>query len=114
MGQILHGSARTTAAVRRAIQHSQESLKALSERHGINEKTVLKWKKRSFVHDAPMGPKDPRSTVLTKEEEAAAVAFRRYPTLGEISKRAAGAWYTPTLFSDKTRRIVKLIQTLPF
>ena len=26
MGQILHGSARTTEAVRRAIQHSQESL----------------------------------------------------------------------------------------
>jgi transposase InsO family protein len=81
MGQILHGSARTTAAVRRAIQHSQESLKALSERHGINEKTVLKWKKRDFVHDAPMGPKDPRSTVLTKEEEAVVVAFRRYTLL---------------------------------
>jgi hypothetical protein len=27
MGQILHGSARTTEAVRRAIQHSQEGLK---------------------------------------------------------------------------------------
>ncbi len=26
MGQVLHGSARTTAAVRRAIQQSQESL----------------------------------------------------------------------------------------
>jgi hypothetical protein len=37
-----------------------------------------------------------------------------YPTLGEISKRAAGAWYTPSLFSDKTRRIVKLLQWLPF
>ena len=29
MGQILHGSARTTEAVRRAIQHSQESLRTL-------------------------------------------------------------------------------------
>lgn len=37
-----------------------------------------------------------------------------YPTLGEISKRAAGAWYTPSLFSDKTRRIVRLLQKLPF
>jgi IS30 family transposase len=81
MGQILHGSARTTAAVRRAIQHSQESLKALSERHGINEKTVSKWKKRNFVHDDRMGPKQIRSTVLTKEEEAAIVAFRRYSLL---------------------------------
>ncbi|MCB1551405.1 MAG: IS481 family transposase, partial [Alphaproteobacteria bacterium] len=39
MGQILHGSAKTTAAVRRAIQYSQESLMVLSERHGINPKT---------------------------------------------------------------------------
>jgi hypothetical protein len=30
MGQLLHGSARTTAAVRRAIQHSQESLAKLA------------------------------------------------------------------------------------
>lgn len=37
-----------------------------------------------------------------------------YPTLGEVSKRAAGAWYTPTLFSDRTRRIVRLLQKLPF
>jgi hypothetical protein len=32
MGQLLHGSARTTAAVRRAIQHSQESIAKLAER----------------------------------------------------------------------------------
>ena len=47
MGQILHGSATTTEAVRRAIQHSQSSLRALSKRYGINQKTVAKWKKRS-------------------------------------------------------------------
>ena len=56
MGQILHGSAKTTAAVRRAIQHSQESLMVLAERHGINPKTVAKWRKRDFVHDVSMGP----------------------------------------------------------
>jgi hypothetical protein len=39
MGQILHGSARTTEAVRREIQHSQESLRALAKRHGINQKS---------------------------------------------------------------------------
>jgi len=81
MGQILHGSARTTAAERRAIQHSQESLNILAVRHGINPKTVAKWKKRPFVHDAPMGPKEPASTVLTKEEEAMVVAFRRHTLL---------------------------------
>jgi transposase InsO family protein len=81
MGQILHKCARTTEAVRRAIQHSQESIAALAEKHGINPKTVQKWKKRQFVSDAPMGPKDVRSTALTPEEEAAAVAFRRYTLL---------------------------------
>lgn len=35
-----------------------------------------------------------------------------YPTLGEINKRAAGAWYTPSLFSDKTKRIVKVLKYL--
>ncbi|MCB1550461.1 MAG: IS481 family transposase, partial [Alphaproteobacteria bacterium] len=49
MGQILHGSAKTTAAVRRAIQHSQESLWVLAHRYGINPKTVAKWKKRTSV-----------------------------------------------------------------
>jgi len=32
-----------------------------------------------------------------------------YPTMGEISKRAAGAYYTPTLFSDRTRFVVRLL-----
>lgn len=81
MGQILHGSARTTAAVRRAIQHSQESLMVLAQRYGINPKTVAKWRKRECVHDAPMGPKEVRSTVLSLEEEAAVVAFRKHTLL---------------------------------
>src|SRR3954451_12467794 len=81
MGQVLHGSARTTAAVRRAIQHSQESLRVLARRHGINPKTVSKWKKRGSVADRPTGPKQPRSTVLTLEEEAIIVAFRRHTLL---------------------------------
>jgi pyruvate/2-oxoglutarate dehydrogenase complex dihydrolipoamide dehydrogenase (E3) component len=32
-----------------------------------------------------------------------------YPTLGEINKRAAGSYYTPSLFSDRTRRIVRFL-----
>jgi hypothetical protein len=43
MGQVLHGSATTTEAVHRAIQHSQESLRALAKRFGINQKTAAKW-----------------------------------------------------------------------
>src|ERR687886_628487 len=81
MGQVLHGSARTTAAVRRAIQHSQESLRALAKRYGINPKTVAKWKKRPSVQDERTGPKHPRSTVLSPDEEAIVVAFRRHTLL---------------------------------
>jgi transposase len=81
MGQILHGSATTTEAVRRAIQHSQESLRMLAERYGINQKTVAKWKKRTSVADLPTGPRQARSTVLSVEEEAVIVAFRRYTLL---------------------------------
>jgi transposase InsO family protein len=80
MGQVLHGCARTTAAVRRAIQSSQESLIALAERYDINPKTVHKWRKRSSVVDAPMGPK-PRSTTLSEEQEAIVVAFRKHTLL---------------------------------
>src|ERR1700722_17821853 len=75
MGQILHGSATTTEAVRRAIQHSQESLRGLAKRYGVNPKTVAKWKARSSVSDLPTGPKQPRSTVLSAEEEAVVVAL---------------------------------------
>src|SRR5271166_1065976 len=78
MGQILHGSATTTEAIRRAIQNSQASLRELSRRYGINQKTVAKWKRRSSVADLPTGPKEPHSTVLSIEEEAIVVAFRRH------------------------------------
>ena len=81
MGQVLHGSATTTEAVRRAIQHSQESLRALAGRYGINPKTVAKWKKRTSVADLPTGPKEPRSTVLSIEDEAIIVAFRKHTLL---------------------------------
>jgi pyruvate/2-oxoglutarate dehydrogenase complex dihydrolipoamide dehydrogenase (E3) component len=36
-----------------------------------------------------------------------------YPTLGEVSKRVAGAYFAPSLFSDRTRRVVRLMQKLP-
>src|SRR6201997_4779948 len=81
MGQVLHGSATTTKAVRRAIQHSQESLRALAKRYGINPKTVAKWKKRGSVADLPTGPREPKSTVLSIEDEAIIVAFRRHTLL---------------------------------
>src|SRR4051794_37016392 len=80
-GPGLHGSATTTEAIRRAIQHSKESLRALSRRYGINQKTVRKWKARSSVVDRRTGQKESRSTVLSIEEEAIIVGFRRHTLL---------------------------------
>ena len=81
MGQVLHGCATTTDAVRAAIQRSKASVPEIAEKYGLNEKTVRKWRNRQTVEDAPMGPKSPRSTVLTPEEEAACVAFRKHTLL---------------------------------
>jgi len=81
MVQVLHNSARTTEAVRRAIQNSQASIRSLARQYGINPKTVAKWKKRTDVQDTPMGPKQAHSTVLSTEEEALIVAFRKHTLL---------------------------------
>jgi len=40
---------------------------------------------------------------------ALAQVIAPYPTLGEASKRAAGSFYTPSLFSEKTRKIVRFL-----
>ncbi|TCP87970.1 hypothetical protein C8J42_10824 [Sphingomonas sp. PP-CE-1A-559] len=81
MGQVRHGSATTTHAVRAARQRSQASLSTLSRELGINPKTVAKWRKRATVEDLKTGPKAPHSTTLTQAEEAAVVAFRRHTLL---------------------------------
>ena len=81
MVQVLHGSARTTTTVRRAIQASQASIRSLAKQYGLNPKTVAKWKQRREVQDAPMGPKQAHSTVLSTKEEALIVAFRKHTLL---------------------------------
>ena len=62
-------------AVRRAIQLRQESVRTAAKRYGVSPTTIQKWRARQSTADAAMGPKEPRSTVLTPEEEAVIVAF---------------------------------------
>ena len=76
MGQVRHGSATTTHAVRAAIQRSQASLAQLSRELGINPKTVAKWRKRASVEDMKTGPTEARSTVLTATEVAQTYGLR--------------------------------------
>jgi len=33
-----------------------------------------------------------------------------YPTLGEVGKRAAGSYFVPKLFSERTKRLVRLLR----
>jgi len=75
MGQILHKRAKTTHAIRNELQRSKATVKELSERYNLNQKTVLKSKHRETVEDSPMGPKRVR-TVLSEQEEAMICAFR--------------------------------------
>jgi transposase InsO family protein len=131
MGQVLHRSATTTAAVRRAIQHSQESLRVLARRHGINSKTVAKWRKRDSTADRRTGPTVPKSTVLSVEQEAIIVAFRKHtllplddclyalqPTIPQLSRSSLhrclerhGISRLPEVEGDKPRR--KKFDTYP-
>ena len=77
MASVLHGCARTTPCLRAEFQASQESTRSLAAHYGLNPKTVKKWRSRTTTADAPMGPKTPKSTVLTPAEEAIVVAFRQ-------------------------------------
>src|SRR5262249_16777644 len=74
-----------TAAPRRQRQsverYSVESLRTLAKHHGINPKTVAKWRKRSFVADLPTGPKQPTSTLLSTQQQPIVVALRRHTLL---------------------------------
>lgn len=81
MGQVLRGSAATTEAIRGAIQHGQESLRGLAKRYGINSRTAAERKTRETLADRPTGPKQPKPTVLSVEDEAIVVAFRRHTLL---------------------------------
>lgn len=77
MGQVRHGSATTTHAVKTAIQRSQSTKAVLSRELGINVKTVAKWRKCETLEDR----NEPSSTVLSKSEETMVVAFRRHTLL---------------------------------
>jgi len=77
MAAGLHGSARTTPRVRAELQASQAPTRALAAKYHLNPKTVRKWRGRTGTADAPMGPRQPRSSVLTEAEEAIVVELRR-------------------------------------
>jgi transposase-like protein len=78
-----YGKLRFTAAPARrrefepTSQSSKEKTSALAQRYGLSRTTVTKWRSRTTTTDAPMGPSQPKSTVLSPAEEAVIVEFRR-------------------------------------
>ena len=102
MVEVLHGSARTTPRVRAELQASQEKTSVLAKRYGLSRTTVAKWRARTSTSDAPMGHRDPRSTVLTLAEEAVVVEFRRR-TLLPLDDVLGCLKDTPALASRPTR-----------
>jgi hypothetical protein len=81
VGHVRHGSATITQAVRAATRRSQASRAQLTREPGITPRTGAKWRQRAAVEDIKTGPKDPRSTVLTEDEDASVVVFRRHTLL---------------------------------
>ena len=81
MGQVLHGSATTTEAVRRAIQHSQESLGPWPSAMASTQRPSRSGDSAARSPTAQPGREEPRSTVLAAEDEAIIVAFRRHTLL---------------------------------
>ena len=71
----LHKQATTTPKVRQAIQASDEPARVLSERFGVTEQTVYKWRRRDSVDDRSHTPHRLRTT-LSPAQEAVAVALR--------------------------------------
>ena len=74
-------SVRVPPEVRTAIRDSGESLRVLARRHGLNPKTVAKWKRRDSSDELPRGPKPGRHGRLTAEEEDIIVRFRQHTLL---------------------------------
>ena len=93
-----HSSATTTPSIRRAIQASDETNIILAKRHGVNRKTVAKWKAREFISDEKMGPKNPRSSLLTLHDQAILLAYR---------------WGTRLALDDAHLRLKRLMPEAP-
>jgi transposase InsO family protein len=76
MGNLLHGSAKTTHRVRKEIQRSDKSIAALARQYYLNPKTVRYWKNAGTIFDKKSGPKT-RVSVLNKLEQQAVCEVRR-------------------------------------
>jgi hypothetical protein len=74
MASVLRGSSRTTPHVRAELQGERPRPCLPLRREREDGAQIFK---RTTMADEPLGPKTPKSTVLTPAEEAIVVAFRQ-------------------------------------
>lgn len=67
--------------MRREFQRSQAPTAVLAREAGLNPKTVAKWRRRKGAAELAKGPKQPVSSVLSADDEALIVAFRKLSRL---------------------------------
>jgi pyruvate/2-oxoglutarate dehydrogenase complex dihydrolipoamide dehydrogenase (E3) component len=82
-------------------------IKAVTDRRGrILGATIVGERAGELIH--------PWGLAISQNLKIGATAqyIAPYPTLGEISKRVAGSYFTPTLFSARTRKVVRFLQRL--
>ncbi len=76
MNLHLHANAATTPKIRAYIQQSTASHLGLARKLGVSVDTILRWRKRTDVHDASPTPHR-LPTTLTPAQEVVTVTLRR-------------------------------------
>lgn len=93
--------------------HENDRAQAERETHGLAKIVVAKGRVVGATIVAPHAGDLIMPWVMAVGQKAKLSAMAglvaAYPTLGEISKRAAGSYFTPTLFSARTRGLIKIL-----
>jgi len=72
---------RTSETIRRIIQQSDQSNRALARQHGLDRRTVAKWRKRDTIEDERRGAKARGPWALRVADEMIISTFRRFTQL---------------------------------
>lgn len=93
--------------------HDNDRAQAERELHGLAKIVVVRGRVVGATIVAPRAGDLilPWVLAISQKTKLSTMAglVAAYPTFSEISKRAAGAYFTPTLFSPRTRLVVKIL-----
>ena len=102
-----------TVSIARWPLHDNDRAQAEHELHGLAKVVVVKGRVVGATIVAPHAGDLILPWVMAVGQKmklsAMAGLVAPYPTLSEISKRAAGSYFTPTLFSGRTRGLIKIL-----